>query len=119
MTQAKQHPLHFSRRNFLGSLVAGSGLLATSAFSTSGGSPKMSASPFQISIPDSKIQQIRRRVADARMPILSQGAGWRYGVDQSWFKGLVDYWASGYDWRKAEAQFNKFTQYRVDVSGRA
>jgi pimeloyl-ACP methyl ester carboxylesterase len=79
----------------------------------------MPLSPFQISIPDSKIQQIRRRVADARMPILSQGAGWRYGVDQSWFKGLVDYWASGYDWRKAEAQFNKFTQYRVDVSGRA
>lgn len=113
--------MDLSRRNFLGaSIVAGSGLLGTGAFSNAKGSLKMSPlSRFQIIIPDSKIQQIRRRVRDAQMPILSQGAGWRYGVDQSWFKALVDYWASDFDWRKAEAQLNKFTQFRVDVSGRS
>jgi pimeloyl-ACP methyl ester carboxylesterase len=112
--------LDFSRRNFLGATIAaGSGLLGTSAYSTSGGFPKMPLSPFQIRIPDPRIQQIKRRVSDAHMPILSQDAGWRYGVDQSWFKGLVDYWASGYDWRKAEVRFNKFSQYRVEVSGKA
>jgi pimeloyl-ACP methyl ester carboxylesterase len=111
----------FSRRNFLGaSIVAGTGLLGTGAFSNAKGSQKMSPlSRFQINIPDSKIQQIRRRVSEAQMPMLSQGAGWRYGVDQAWFKNLIDYWASGFDWRKAETKFNEFTQFRVDVSGRA
>lgn len=113
--------MDFSRRNFLGaSIVAGSGLLGKSAFSNAKDYRQMSSlSRFQINISDSKIRKIRRRVSDAQMPILSQGAGWRYGVDQSWFKSLVDYWASGFDWRKTEAQLNEFDQFRVDVAGRA
>jgi microsomal epoxide hydrolase len=113
--------MDLSRRGFLGaSIVAGSGLLGTSANSNPGGSQKMSSlARFHINIPDLEIQQIRRRVSDARLPALSKGAGWRYGVDQSWFMGLIDYWSSGFDWRKTEAQLNKFTQCRVDISGKA
>jgi pimeloyl-ACP methyl ester carboxylesterase len=110
-----------SRRNFLRvSIVAGSSLLGPGAFSNARDALKMSQlSRFQITISDSKLRQIRLRVSDAEMPARSRGAGWRYGVDQSWFKGLVDYWAADFDWRNAEAQLNQFTHFRVDVSGRA
>jgi pimeloyl-ACP methyl ester carboxylesterase len=111
----------FSRRDFVAaSIVAGSGLLGSSAFSSPEGRQKMpSPSHFRIAIADSKIQQIRRRVSDAHMPALSKGAGWRYGVEQSWFKELVDYWGSGFDWRTAEAELNKFSQFHVAVADRA
>ena len=30
---------------------------------------------------------------------------------------LVDYWASGYDWRKAEAKLNALPQYLTNIDG--
>lgn len=74
--------------------------------------------PFRIDIPESKLSEIRRRVAATAWPTTSKGAGWKYGLDAEWFRQLVAYWQERYDWRGAEAALNRTPQYVATVRGR-
>jgi pimeloyl-ACP methyl ester carboxylesterase len=41
--------------------------------------------------------------------------GWGYGCDAAFLKALCAYWTSGYDWRGALAELNRFPQYTARV----
>jgi pimeloyl-ACP methyl ester carboxylesterase len=76
------------------------------------------ATPFKVDVPDETLSYLVSRVRNPLLPHLSEGAGWKYGVDREWFAQLVTYWGRGFDWRKAERTLNKHEHFRVDIEGR-
>jgi microsomal epoxide hydrolase len=74
--------------------------------------------PFKVDVPDETLSHLVSRVRNPLLPPLSEGAGWKYGVDREWFAQLVTYWGGGFDWRKAERTLNKHEHFRVDIEGR-
>ena len=80
------------------------------------------ATPFQVKIPQEKLDYILRRVREYQwyQPVKGserKSVGWRYGTDITFIKELADYWVKNYDWRKTEAKINRFRNYRVNIDG--
>jgi pimeloyl-ACP methyl ester carboxylesterase len=73
--------------------------------------------PFRIDIPQTTLDDLQRRLTDARLPAKLPGDGWDTGVPVSWLSELVDYWRTEYDWRKVEQQLNEFPQYTTEIDG--
>lgn len=96
------------------------GALAAAAL-LSNGAPAMSSNPstpFRIEVPQATLTRFLTRVREAHWPQTSAGAGWTYGVDAGWFRQLVTYWGSTFDWRKAEAGLNATPQFLAEIDGR-
>jgi microsomal epoxide hydrolase len=73
--------------------------------------------PFQVNIPDATIQAIMKRVRDYQAPDQFSGADWNSGPSPQFMQALLDYWKNGYDWRKAEAQINRFPNFKAEIDG--
>ena len=89
--------------------------------------------PFKSDVPEATLDGIRAKVRAYEWHEMPRGAGiensWAYGANLDYMKALCAYWADGYDWRKWEAELNRFPQftariedidihfYRVDGSG--
>ncbi|MFE6905410.1 epoxide hydrolase family protein [Streptomyces erythrochromogenes] len=74
-------------------------------------------SPFRIDVPQSRLDDLRSRLAATRWPDELPGVGWSRGVPVAYLKGLADHWLTAYDWRKHEAELNAHPQYLTDVEG--
>ena len=72
---------------------------------------------FTVAVPEAILTDLRERLARARFPDEPPGAGWRYGADLAYVKALADYWRNKYDWRKWEAELNRFRQFTVPLAG--
>ncbi|MEX5720041.1 epoxide hydrolase family protein [Geodermatophilus maliterrae] len=73
--------------------------------------------PFRIEIPDSRLDDLHRRIAATRWPAGDAGPGWERGVPPSYLRELAGHWQSGYDWRAAERELNAHPQYRTEIDG--
>lgn len=73
--------------------------------------------PFEIHIPDADIQDLKERLARARLPAQIPGTGWEYGTNAEYLHELVDYWRTEFDWRAQEQQLNRFDQFRTTIDG--
>ncbi|WP_040858634.1 epoxide hydrolase family protein [Nocardia niigatensis] len=73
--------------------------------------------PFRIDIPAEQLEDLRRRLDDARLPAPLPGDDWDTGVPVHWLRGLVEYWRTGYDWRAAEAELNRYPQFVTEIEG--
>jgi pimeloyl-ACP methyl ester carboxylesterase len=73
--------------------------------------------PFRIDIPQDRLDDLRRRLADTRWPGELTGDGWDAGVPLGYLRGLADYWRTGYDWRAHEARLNEFPQFTTVIDG--
>lgn len=71
-----------------------------------------------ISIPQVRLDTIARRVADAAIGYApDDDARWRYGVDARWLGALREHWLGRYDWRAAEAAFNRMPGFEAVIDG--
>ncbi|MBR7971932.1 epoxide hydrolase [Burkholderia vietnamiensis] len=77
----------------------------------------MHAVPFNIEIPDHALADLRRRLRDTRVPLLTPAEPWQQGVDGAWLRDLTEYWAERFDWRAAEQALNRLPQFVADVGG--
>jgi len=77
----------------------------------------MTIKPFRIDIPQSTLDDLATRLQNSRLPAALPGDDWDTGVPVSWLAELVDYWRSGYDWRKAEAELNAYPQFTTTIDG--
>ncbi|KAK6992540.1 Alpha/Beta hydrolase protein [Favolaschia claudopus] len=66
----------------------------------------MTETPFKISIPDSLLGRLKKKLELSTLPDELDGAGWDYGVPLADVKRFVSRWSNGYDWRYHEAQLN-------------
>jgi microsomal epoxide hydrolase len=62
--------------------------------------------PYPIAVAESQLDDLRRRLTEARWPAEIDGAGWDYGTDQAFLRSVVDRWVNGYDWRRVEDEIN-------------
>ena len=71
--------------------------------------------PFELQISAEAIVDLRRRLASTRFPDQAPGPPWAYGSAVDYVRGLVDYWRTGFDWRRQEARLNALPQYRIPL----
>jgi pimeloyl-ACP methyl ester carboxylesterase len=74
-------------------------------------------STFEVDVPDETVADLRRRLAATRWPDRETVADQSQGAQLARMQELVDYWGSGYDWRKLEARLNALPQFMTDVEG--
>ena len=75
------------------------------------------AQPFKIDIPESELDDLRRRLAATRWPEAETVDDWTQGIPLAYLQEVCAYWADDYDWRATEARLNAFPQYKMDVGG--
>jgi pimeloyl-ACP methyl ester carboxylesterase len=73
--------------------------------------------PKPLHVPDEQLADLNTRLKLTRWPVDAGNEDWHYGVFKTYLKELVDYWADGFDWRKAEAVINAYEQYQIQVDG--
>jgi pimeloyl-ACP methyl ester carboxylesterase len=73
--------------------------------------------PFRVTIPEKQLVELRRRVADTRWPTKELVGDRSQGVQLATLKALASYWATDYNWRKAEAKLNAIPQFVTKVDG--
>jgi microsomal epoxide hydrolase len=74
--------------------------------------------PFRIEVPDSELSDLRARLERTRWPVEPKAAPWRFGTSLAYMHEVVAYWRDAYDWRKAEAEINRFNNYLIPVGGK-
>jgi pimeloyl-ACP methyl ester carboxylesterase len=72
--------------------------------------------PFTIDVPQADLDDLQRRLDEARWPDELPGGG-DYGVPQSYVRSLADHWRKGYDWRAVEARINRYPQFTTEIDG--
>jgi pimeloyl-ACP methyl ester carboxylesterase len=73
--------------------------------------------PFQAEIPQAEVDELRRRLAATRWPEKETVGDASQGVPLARLKPLVEYWATDYDWRRAEAKLNALPQFVTQLDG--
>lgn len=74
-----------------------------------------SIAPYTISVPDSKLDELRQKLETTTFPDELDDAGWTHGVPLADVKRLAKYWKETYDWRKHEAKLNELLNYHTAI----
>ena len=73
--------------------------------------------PFHVDVPEAALADLRKRIAATRWPDRETVNDQSQGVQLAKIQKLVNYWGTGYDWRKAEAKLNALPQYVTTIDG--
>ena len=73
--------------------------------------------PFQFDIPKDALEDLRRRIEATRLPSKELVEDRSQGVQLATIQELATYWATEYDWRKAEAKLNALPQFTTEIDG--
>src|SRR5688500_913416 len=73
--------------------------------------------PFTIDIPEADLADLRARLAGTRFPDKETVEDDSQGVPLAVMQDLARYWATDYDWRKAEAKLNAVPHFKTTIDG--
>jgi hypothetical protein len=73
--------------------------------------------PFRIDVPESELDEMRRRIKATRWPERETVTDDSQGPPLGMMREVADYWAEGYDWRKVEARLNALPNFITEVDG--
>src|SRR5580693_4972479 len=73
--------------------------------------------PFQIQFPEAALVDLRRRLAETRLPETETVTDFSQGVPLKTIRQLLSYWRSDYDWRKVEARLNAVPNFITEIDG--
>lgn len=76
----------------------------------------MKPTPYQIAVPEARLQDLHKRLDLATFPDELEAADWDYGTPLSDVKRLVSHWLHTFDWRKAESKLNDLPNYTTKVA---
>ncbi|TIL46312.1 epoxide hydrolase family protein [Mesorhizobium sp.] len=93
------------------------GLCILSALSQANAADERSIRPFKVQVPQAALEDLRRRIAETRWPDRETVDDQSQGIQLAKLKPLVEYWGTGYDWRKAEAKLNTLPQFMTTIDG--
>ncbi|MEA2694011.1 MAG: hypothetical protein QOJ16_3398 [Acidobacteriota bacterium] len=68
--------------------------------------------PFEISVPEPTLADLRERLRATRWPA---GVGEGGGISRADMQEIVRYWLEDYDWREQERALNRLPHFRVDI----
>ena len=72
---------------------------------------------FCIHFNEERIEELRGRIRNTRVPRFSLNGDWSLGTDSNYLSALLDYWCNSYDWRCKERELNGFPQYTCELDG--
>src|SRR5689334_12573092 len=72
---------------------------------------------FRVDVPEAELAELRRRIAATRWPTKELVADRSQGVQLELLQELARYWATDYDWRRAEAKLNALPQFTTEIDG--
>jgi len=75
----------------------------------------LSAEPFEIKINQEILDDLSDRLASTRWPDELEGINWNQGANLDYMKELIDYWQNEYDWRRIEAELNKYSHFMAKI----
>ena len=73
--------------------------------------------PFRVDIPETALADLRRRLAQTRLPERETVADQSQGVPLKTIQQLLCHWQTDYDWRKVEARLNALPQFITEIDG--
>jgi pimeloyl-ACP methyl ester carboxylesterase len=73
--------------------------------------------PFTVEIPQSELDDLKRRIRDTRLPERELVPDAAQGVQLDVVRALADYWADGHDWRSVESRLNALPQFVTEIDG--
>jgi pimeloyl-ACP methyl ester carboxylesterase len=73
--------------------------------------------PFHVDVPEEELADLRRRITATRWPLRELVTDRSQGVQLAAMQELARYWATDYDWRKAEAKLNALPQFTTEIDG--
>ncbi|HKZ07409.1 MAG TPA: epoxide hydrolase [Methylomirabilota bacterium] len=73
--------------------------------------------PFRVDVPQAELDDLRRRVASARLPEKETVSDFSQGVPLATVQKVARYWATEYDWRKVEARLNAAPNFITEIDG--
>jgi pimeloyl-ACP methyl ester carboxylesterase len=73
--------------------------------------------PFKVKVPDEKLEDLRRRIGETRLPTQELVADRSQGVQLATIQKLTRFWAKDYDWRLCEAKLNAHPQFMTEIDG--
>jgi pimeloyl-ACP methyl ester carboxylesterase len=73
--------------------------------------------PFHVEIPEEDLAELRRRIEATRWPSKELVPDRSQGVQLATLQALARYWATDYDWRKAETRLNGLPQFKTEIDG--
>tara|TARA_R100000005_G_C5002787_1_gene210635 strand:+ start:6040 stop:7194 length:1155 start_codon:yes stop_codon:yes gene_type:complete len=73
--------------------------------------------PFTVDIPDADLDDLRRRLSTTRWPDPETCDDWSQGMPLAYTQELANYWTHDYDWRRCEAELNRWPQFRTRLGG--
>jgi pimeloyl-ACP methyl ester carboxylesterase len=72
---------------------------------------------FHVSVPQEAIDDLRARLRATRFPNAPPVQDRSQGIPIAQARALVQYWESGYDWRRFETELNSFPNFRTLIHG--
>ena len=98
----------------------GMALLASPCYADanrSAGTDDAAIRPFRVNVPQAALDDLRNRLLATRWPDKETVGDHSQGPQLELLQPLVQYWGSGYDWRKAEAKLNALPQFMTNIDG--
>ncbi|HEY4735397.1 MAG TPA: epoxide hydrolase [Gemmatimonadaceae bacterium] len=75
------------------------------------------ARPLHVSFPEEQLVDLRRRIKATRWPDREIVSDDTQGVQLATMQALATYWATNYDWRKAETKINSYPNFVTNIDG--
>ena len=73
--------------------------------------------PFKVNFSKKELDDLKRRIVETRWPDKETVNDQSQGVQLATMQKLAHYWATDYDWRKAEAKLNALPQFKTNIDG--
>ncbi len=73
--------------------------------------------PFTLEVPESQLDDLRRRLDAVRWPDPELVDDWSQGAPLANVWALIQHWRVAYDWRRCEQMLNGLGQYRTQIDG--
>lgn len=77
----------------------------------------MAVTPYQIQVSDEVLNDLKYRLDHTRWPDHTENSGWEKGTEIGYLQSLISYWREHFDWRKQEAELNRFSQFHCNIDG--
>ena len=70
---------------------------------------------FKVNIPDKELEDIFTKVKNYSWHEMPDDGGWEYGTNLDYMKEISNYWVKHFNWKKQEAEINKFSNFKTKV----
>lgn len=84
---------------------------------SSGKASKEAIRPFKVHFSEKELADLKRRIKETRWAEKEIVNDYTQGVPQRTVQALAKYWATDYDWHKAEAKLNAYPQFITNIDG--